>query len=449
MQYGSRPLSFRSHRSRSNPYWILVLLLLVVGSAFVLQALQKEEIRSPFLPTPYPTRTANSYALEGQTHFAAGNLNKAIDAYKEAARLDPTDPMLLVEQARIQTYSSAMLTTDSEKRDRLLEALEAINGARDLAPEDSTVRAVRAFVLDWLASPSLVGDEYTKYLVEAEQEAVRALQLDNQNTLALVYYAEILIDQLKLTQAQQFIGQALQRNDESMDLHRVNAFILENYGDYAGAIEEYKRAAAITPNLTSLYISIGVNYRQIKRYDDALEYFTKAVTINEQLGIRDPIPYLAIGKTYSQTGDFFAAGLNVRKALLYNPTNADVYGSLGVIYFKARNYETAILALKCTVRVCSAEESCTVRNRGEACDEAENAESAAIEGLPLTSSTVVYYFTYASALAGMHRPYNDYCQEAMQVMSEVRRGFSQDTTILSIIEPSEQICESFGYSRLN
>jgi hypothetical protein len=162
------------------------------------------------------------------------------------------------------------------------------------------------------------------------------------------------------------------------------------------------------------------------------------------LGIKDPLPYIAIGKTYSQLGEFYMASLNMKKAVSYDIANPEVYGSLGVVYHKARNFESAIPALKCAVYGCGAEESCEARQ----CD-AETEPQVEIEGLPLNINTVIYYYVYGSDLAGMHRPNNDYCGEAMKVLGEVRAEFADDETIMSIVEASESICESFGYNRVN
>jgi hypothetical protein len=46
----------------------------------------------------------------------AGNLNAAILAYKEALRQNPNDAETWAELARIQTYSSAFLITNPEKK---------------------------------------------------------------------------------------------------------------------------------------------------------------------------------------------------------------------------------------------------------------------------------------------------------------------------------------------
>jgi tetratricopeptide (TPR) repeat protein len=339
-----------------------------------------------------------------------------------------------------------LLTTDEQQYIRLQEALDSINSGLEANPDDSTVHAVRAFVLDWNANPALVGDEWTSLLTESEQEAIHALALDNQNTLALAYYAEILVDSQQLIQAEQYINQAMERDPGLMDVHRVNGYVRESLGYYGDAIRAYQEAVEITPNLTFLYIRIGVNYRQLKQYELALEYFAKAANINEQLGVQDPLPYLAIGKTYSQMGEFFVAAQNVRKVLEFDPTNPDIYGTLGMIYFKSRNYEGAIPALKCSTYGCSPEESCLARiGDPEYCaDPANIVDSPAISGMALTTSTVVYYYTYGSVLAGMHRPYNNYCELSLDVMQEVRSEFSGEPVIIQIVEASEEICASFG-----
>jgi tetratricopeptide (TPR) repeat protein len=365
--------------------------------------------------------------------------------------------------ARIQTYSTALLVTDPQRRERLAEALESIDQAVSLAPEDSTVHAIRAFVLDWNASPNLVCTaeevaekgtckEVGSLLTEADQEANRAIQLDSTNTLALAFYAEILVDQQRWTQADSYIQQALERDSTLMDVHRVHAYVLESLGQYTLAIEAYDRAIAIAPNLTFLHLRAGANYRRLafdspneeiqrQLYDKSLEYFDKAASINEQLGVQDPIPYLSIAKTYSQTGDFFAAAINARKALEFQPANADVYGQLGVIYFKSRNYEGSIPALKCAVRGCTADESCLGRGLEE-CDP-ENL-GVEVEGLDLSPNTVVYYYTYGSVLAALSRPKLNYCPEAMDVLGEVKAAFGSDQDIAGIVAAGEEICTSLA-----
>jgi len=444
-----RPIFRR--RQESNVYRMFLWVLLILGGLWMIRQGQRGGIQPLFLPTATPTRLAASYIQEGEAQFTAGKLDAAILAYREATRVEPSNAEAWSRLARIQTYSSSLLTTDAERRGRLTEALEAIDQAVMLAPDDSLAHAVRAFVLDWNADTSLVDDRQAQaFLTEAEQEAVRALQLDNSNTLALAFYAETLVDQQKWTQADQYIAQALERDSTLMDVHRVHAYVLESLGQYSEAIAAYDQAIARAPNLTFLYLRAGANYRrlafdsqneQVQRdlYEKSLEYFAQTARINEQLQVQDPVPYLSISRTYSQMGEFFIAARNVQKALEFQPANADIYGQLGVIYFKSRNYEGSIPALKCAVRGCSAEESCDGRG---GCG--PNDSPAEVEGLPLSPSTVVYYYTYGSVLAALSRPQENHCEEALDVLGEVNDSFASDRDIAGIVAAGEQICESLS-----
>jgi len=444
-----RPLFY--HRKKSSIYRVFLWFCVILGGIWLINQVNTGSIQRPFQPSPTPTRSVLSYTKEGDASFAAGQLNKAINSYTEAAAIDPNSLDVWVKLARIQAYSSNLLTTDAQRWERMKTALDSINKAVPLAPDDSTVHAMRAFVLDWLWNATLVaGQDPGTMLNEAEQEATRALQLDAQNVLAMAYFSEIMVDQQKWSQAEKIIQQAVQRGPDLMDVHRVYAYVLESTSQYTQAIEEYKKAIQITPNLTFLYISVGANYRRLafdsnitsernSLYDQALEYFSMAANLDTQLQIQDPIPYIAIAKTYSQKGDFFAAALNMKKALSFDIANADIHGQLGIIYFKARNYEGSIPALQCAVRGCSADISCQARY-GRACN--TNEQSAQVAGLPLTSSTVVYYYTYGSVLAALSIPQRNYCPEAVKVLDEVGTAFSSDATIMGIVNAGQQICAS-------
>jgi len=434
-----KPL-FRKNVKKTNPYSVAAMLGIILVMVIVLRSLNQGEITPMFMPTPTPTRTLDSFAGEGEAYFGAGDLDKSIEAYHQAVALDPGNAELQAELARILVYSSTLLTIDQERIERLEEALATINNAVEIAPEDSMVHAIKAFVLDWLAGNSVTQAENETLLNQAEQEAIYAIQMDNQNMLALAYYAEILVDQQKWIQAEKNVNEAAARAPELMDVRRINGYVQESLGNYSLAISEYKEAIHINPNLTFIYLRIGANYRKLKQFDSALEYFDKAAAINEQLGVRDSIPYFSIATTYTQMGEFFSAGLNARKGLNYDPDNADAFGRLGIVYHRSRNYEGAILAFKCAVRGCTEEESCEVRQCSPETD-----IMVAVEGLPLTAGTVDYYLTYGAVLSGMHRTSNGFCEEGMDILKLVKADYSGDPIIMQNVVESETICNSYGY----
>ena len=267
IDYSGKRNIFSSSKKRSNPLRIFLLLVLILAGLFVIRGFNVGMIAPIMRTTPTPPRSLNSYALEGQTHFQAGNLEKAIAAYRNAIAINPEDSDLRAELARIQVYSTSQITVDARKRERLEEALATIEEGLAISPQSSNLHAVKAFALDWYGASGAAGEDWQEYFIKGEQAAVEALQYDNTNALALAYYAELLIDQLKYDQAQQYITQALERDDSLMDVHRVNGNVQEASANYTQAIEEYKKAIAITPNLNFLYMSLGANYRQACQYD--------------------------------------------------------------------------------------------------------------------------------------------------------------------------------------
>lgn len=447
---------FRQTRSRSNPYRVLAWMGLILGVVAILLQVRRGAIKPLFMPTPTPTRSSQSYTMEAQAYFAAGKLDDpatdqdALGTYELATRVEPNNAQLWAELARIQTYSYALLSTDIERSTRLQEALASADRAVELAPDDSTVRAIRSFVLDWNASSNLITTEQRDdFLNRAEADAVRALQLDPNKVLALAFYAEVLVDQQKWSQAEQYAQQAVARAPDMMDAHRVYATVLENIGQYRTSIEEYQAAAQITPNFTYLYLRIGYGYRNLALrelttqaqeplYTTALEYFDRAASINEQLGVRDPQPYIAIAKTYTQMGQAFVASRNAEKALEFDPTNSDTYGQLGMIYVQSKNYESALPSFQCAVEGCTAAENTIAL---DLVDKGLLTESVAVKPLALTNTTIGYYYIrYGSVLAYLHRPGDDRCTKSMTLMAKLRATFPGDVDLLSNIQTNEELC---------
>jgi tetratricopeptide (TPR) repeat protein len=439
MQLEGKEPNFRPVKRHSNPYRLMLWVLLIVTGFVVMRGYYTGAVKPFFMATPTPTRTTNSYAMEGDIDFTAGDLEKAIVAYQKATALDPTDALLWAQLARIQTYSSVSLTTNDEQLARLQDALASIDRAVAVAPHDSTVHAIRAFVLDWYANPVLVGIQVDELLTEAQREASLALAEDQTNTLAQAFYAEIMVDQNRWDQAELNIKAAEQQDPTLMDVHRIYAYVYETLGQYNFAIQEYQQAITIAPNLNFLKIRVGKIYRHLQLWDQALAIFDLAAKQNQQLGIKDPIPYLAIANTYMQMpeGNFFTAARNVMKALTLNPSSPEVYAQLGMVYHGSRNYEGAILAFRCAIRGCDAIESCDVRQ----CDSTVD-PPIVVKGVKLTADTVAYYYTFVSVLSGLHRPGDGYCTEAAPYFTQIKDGFSDDPTIMSIVKAGEDICAS-------
>jgi len=420
MRVRPRRTLFQQNDAPNNPFRMLLWAFLIVAGLFILRGVSTGEVEPLFLPTPTPTRSVASYRQEGAAFFEAGNLDLAIQAYQDALNVDSSDFLGWAELARIQTYSSSTLT-QLRKRDRLTEARESIANALALAPDESIVHAIHAFVLDWSAGAAGNQAERQAFLAEASTEAIRAVQLDNRNTLALAYLAEIYADQQQYTQAFQYADLAISLDPNSLDTRRVYAYVLESTGEYGNAIDQYVLASEISPNQTFLYISIGQNFRQLGLYDQALEYFDRAASINSVLGLNDPLPYVAIAKTYSRQGEFFAAAANAEKAISFDPTNPDLYGQLGIIFFRSRNYEGSIPVLQCAVLGCSGLEN-------------EQEEGVEVVGLALNDATVPYYYTYGTVTASLEQ-----CDISLPILELLSAEYADDGLVMGIVEETYEV----------
>ncbi len=458
---------------------ILLLIVLIGGGLYLLQMRESGQVKPLFLATPTATRTVKSFEEEATARVSAGNLPGAIEAYQKALEVNPEDAALWAELARIQTYYSALQASNVDRLARLSEARQAIDKATQLAPDDGFVRTIRSRVYDWSAS-AYQGDDkalFDAYLTEADQSARQAKDLVPNSALAQAYQAEVQVDQGNYLTAYDSArsavdqienGTAAQSGSSSADLDAIDAYwvfgiVSENNGDYRAAIATYQKAVQINPNLTFLYLRLGTNYRQLagsainlternSLVDQSLAAFDRAARINEQNKIEDPVPYLAIGRTYLQEGEFFIAARNVERAVLLDKGNPALYGFLGEVYYRARNYESSLEVLKCSVEGCDAHQIGDLLCNGiqilncDLTNQTVDDYGQAVPGLPLDSGSLEYYYTYASALAFLSGSpgYESNCQIADGLFTKLMSSFGNDPTVVAIVSDNRDICASAG-----
>lgn len=452
MQITGQQMPFGREDRRAGVRRAGVWLALIGAGLLVLWLRLSGRVEPLFLPEPTPTRTAQSFAEEGRTYFSAGDLRKAIDAYRQAVTLVPQDAQLLAELGRIQTYYSAQRPSAEARRAQLAEARQSVDGAVQANPDLGYAHAIRALAYDWSATEEQ-GATREGFLTEALNAAVRAVQLEPPGSavraLALAFRAEVLADQQRYAEALDSAEQAVALAPDSMDVHRVYGTVLQSTGLYSQSIQEFQRAAEINPNLTFLYIQIGANYRRLKDTERSLEFFDRAARINQQLGIQDAGPYQAIARTYLQEGEFFVAARNMERALLVDEGNPGFWGFLGVIYYKARNYESAEQVLGCAVDGCTAEQAraliCELNIA--ACDPDDPTDPVGllhgveIAPQPLGDASLEAYYTYGSVLA-----FNGKCDDAERVFQALLAVYGGDPIVAGIVADNRDLCASAAAS---
>src|SRR5512141_1161675 len=96
--------SMNRRRTRPNWFRIILLCLLVLGGAYVNRFIIATR-PSPFVATPTPTRSPESFITEAQEYFKQGKLLPAIASYKQAITSNPDDPAVYVALAQVQVFA--------------------------------------------------------------------------------------------------------------------------------------------------------------------------------------------------------------------------------------------------------------------------------------------------------------------------------------------------------
>jgi tetratricopeptide (TPR) repeat protein len=294
----------------------------------------------------------------------------------------PNDPSIYIDLARTQVWAGKPLDAQTSAENALL-----------LNPNNPMAHAVRGWALD-----------AQRDFMASELSIKRALELDPNNALAHAYYAELLADQYSegsgpfdvLTKMSEESKVALSLAPGLLEAHRARGYVFEVTRNPEEAIREYELAVNINKNIADLHISLGRTYRALELYEEAVNSFTTA----NQLNPIDPLPLFYISRVLATVGDFPKAEQYAQQAVKNNPTDTNLRGNLGVMYYRNFQWEKAADELSLAV------------NGGK---DAENVEIQAFE-LVVNAPTRVaeYYFTYGLVLVKLNR-----CGEALPLFQKL------------------------------
>ena len=390
-------------RKRPNLFsWTLLGLVLLFGYYFNQVYLPAQP--NPFEATPTSTRSPESLVTEAEQLFKQGKLLPSIESYQEAINASPQNPALYIAIARVQVWAGQYEEAQANAENAML-----------LNPNSSMAYAVHAWALDFQG-----GAENNSKSMESIQKAI---ELDDRNALAHAYYAEILIDSGSFENYEKAALHsriAMDLDPTLLEAHRARGYVLENIGsegnNYELAIQEYRAAIEINPNIPILHMELGRNLRFLEVYEDAINEFVFANTLNPS----DPEPDLLISRTYATIGDYAKAIQYAEQAVKDRTTDPSLRGNYGVMLFRNFLYQQALEQLRLAVKGGKAE------------------DGLPIGGLPLTGSgrVVEYYYTYGLALARTNQ-----CGEALQIAQQLQTAVPNDENATFAAEEMNRICQ--------
>jgi tetratricopeptide (TPR) repeat protein len=202
----------------------------------------------------------------------------------------------------------------------------------------------------------------------------------------------------------------------TMETHRARGLVLEITANYEESVREFEAAVAIDPNIADLHLALGRNYRALQLYDQAVQEFNRANALNPT----DPMPLLLISRTYATVGEFAKAIQFAQQAIRANPTDPFLYGNLGTMYYRNRQYTDAVKALRTAIKGGLSE------------------DGAEINGIPIDTAGRIpeYYSLYGLALGRTAD-----CNEGLQISQLIQQALPNDETALFNAGEIINICQ--------
>lgn len=395
-------------RRRKRPNWFsLALLGLVLLFGYYFNQVYLPAQPNPFEATPTATRSPEALATEAEDLFKQGKLLQSIETYQEAINASPQNPALYIALARIQVWAGQYTEAQANAENAIL-----------LNPENSMAHAVRGWALDF---------QGTDKNAAAMESVQKAIELDPNNALAHAYYVEVLVDSGyfdNYAKAAEESKVALNLDSSLLEAHRARGYILSTLGgegnNFELAIQEYRAAIQINPNIAILHMELANNLRFLQVYDEAITEYTLANTLNPS----DPEPDRLISRTYATIGEYTKALQYAETAMKDRPTDPGLRGNYGVMLYRNFQYQPAFEQLSLTVNGGQTEDGFPIKN------------------LPLANDLriVEYYFTYGLALARTNQ-----CGKALQVAQDIQANVHFDEATMELVNENVngiiQICE--------
>ena len=192
--------------------------------------------------------------------------------------------------------------------------------------------------------------EKNKDYVKAEEMFRQAIEEEPQNWEAHLYLALALAQQEKYTEAEKSFTHARDiAPEERKELVYGNQhkFFVDNYNqgitrnstkNYDEAVEFFKKAVAVEPTYAKGHVNLGVAYSMLKQNDKALAAFEEAVRV-------DPSSVEAwenLGITYQTMREYTKAREAFAKVVELDPEYVNGKFALADMYFNEGNYEKAL-----------------------------------------------------------------------------------------------------------
>ncbi|MEO8596379.1 MAG: tetratricopeptide repeat protein [Candidatus Solibacter sp.] len=326
--------------------------------------------------TPAPDNKAGAYynfamgRVYAELAQAYGNrpeyLNKAIQHYQEALKLDPAASLVFEELTDLYIQTNHLRDAITQAEDMLKNHPDNVDARRMLG---------RIYMKMITTSDNRINEDYLRKAVEQLQKVTAQDPKDADSFVALGRLYRVSNNSVD---AEKAFNSALLAEPENEEALTGLAGLYTDLGDNKRAIEKLKQAAEKNPNERTL-VQLGALYEQLRDYRNAADTLKQALdmqpenprlqaglannlmlsdreeealAIFQKLADDDPTnlqPRLRIAEIYRVKRDFTKAADALKKAKALNPQDMEVrYEEVRLLEAQAK-YGEAITQLKTLV----------------------------------------------------------------------------------------------------
>lgn len=179
---------------------------------------------------------------------------------------------------------------------------------------------------------------YLKMYDRAVQKYKDSIKIDKSNyriynDLGLVYF-----QQKKYTEAIKYYAESIRINPGFADAHNNTAAAYYSMQEYSKALAGYKKAVNIQPDYAEARYNLGLTYQKLNNTADALSEYNMAI----KSGLDSMFVYYNVGNIYFEQKNYAKAIMNYEKAVEIEPDSAAIHKNLGLLYHRVGEYEKAV-----------------------------------------------------------------------------------------------------------
>ena len=259
-------------------------------------------------------KDGNNYVKKGELLQTLKDTAGAISAYNTALKNDST--------FYGANYAMAILMNEKNK---LKEALHYINRAIAADAKNPEPYVEKGLILENL-----------KDTVEALKNYNKAIELDNTYSFAYFSRGNYFQTHNNNTAAINDFSKIISMDANDADAYMARAECFADTNNCAAALSDLEIAKRLTPNDPGVYFQIGICQDETRFYREAIESFSKAITIDSTANEY----FYSRGNSYYNLELLDLAEKDYFKALKLD--SAGPYFNLGNIHFDKKEFDVAI-----------------------------------------------------------------------------------------------------------